>query len=391
MKLRELKVEGFRSLRNVVWKPGDLNIVVGPNAGGKSNLLKVLEMISEAAKGKLGAFVDREGGMQALCWDGTAKQIRVSIAGSKATIDQDRFQYEFELKNQLHNTYRIANEQLEHWDHDIRGSEVEIRDDEAFARYLDERDQMQRKEFVVARHRPDETLLSSLGGIGVFGMQNELQFHDQLTWNIQRDFVTAPTAAIRNFFVPRHESKIDAEASNLAQFLHLNYTDNTQFRDDINLAMVAAYGDEFQDMNFPPAVDGRIQLRIRWNGLSSSRPAADLSNGTLRFLYLIALLASPKLPSLIAIDQPESELHPKMLPIIASFAARAAKRTQVIFTTHSPEFLNAFQDEHPTVTIVENIEGETQLKQPADDALRFWLAKYSLGDLYVRGQLEAAI
>jgi predicted ATPase len=75
MKIIKLDIEGFRSLKSQTWCPGDLNVLIGPNASGKSNLLRVLEMLNAAAKGRLGRYVQHEGGMEPLAWDGVAKEI----------------------------------------------------------------------------------------------------------------------------------------------------------------------------------------------------------------------------------------------------------------------------------------------------------------------------
>ncbi len=76
MKIVKLGVEGFRSLRSESWEPGDLNVLIGPNASGKSNVLRVLEMLGVAARGGLGKFVQREG--SSLCC-GTGKRIDSSF------------------------------------------------------------------------------------------------------------------------------------------------------------------------------------------------------------------------------------------------------------------------------------------------------------------------
>jgi predicted ATPase len=75
MKISALKVKGFRSLAAVDWQPGDLNILIGPNASGKSNLLRVFEMLSASAREGLEKYVQREGGMEPLVWDGSASSI----------------------------------------------------------------------------------------------------------------------------------------------------------------------------------------------------------------------------------------------------------------------------------------------------------------------------
>ena len=146
--------------------------------------------------------------------------------------------------------------------------------------------------------------------------------------------------------------------------------------------MNAAFGDDFEELVFPPAADQRIQLRIRWKSLKREQTAADLSDGTLRFLFLLTVLATPSPPPLIAIDEPETGLHPAMLPIIAEYAVDAAERTQIIFTTHSPQFLNAFDGTKPQITIVKWHEGETEFLYLDEKSLAEWLREYSLGSLF---------
>jgi predicted ATPase len=132
-----------------------------------------------------------------------------------------------------------------------------------------------------------------------------------------------------------------------------------------------------------------IQGLFFWVCLLGPLTAADLSDGMLRFLFLQAVLANPAPPPLIAIDEPETGLHPSMLPIVADNARAAADRTQIILTTHSPEFLDAFRDEPPTTTVVERQDGETQLRVLSGEELDYWLQQYTLGELYRSSELEA--
>ena len=108
-------------------------------------------------------------------------------------------------------------------------------------------------------------------------------------------------------------------------------------------------------------------------------------------LFLLAVLANPSPPPLIAIDEPETGLHPRMFPIIAELAAAASEKSTVIFTTHSPQFLDAFpKDCVPTTTVAELRDGETHLTRLDDDDLKRWLKDYTtLGQMFVSGELEA--
>ena len=79
MKITQLDIEGFRSLRKVRWLPGDLNVIIGPNGSGKSNLLRFMELISVSAQGRLGKYIQSLGGMDPIVWDGTAASIRFAM------------------------------------------------------------------------------------------------------------------------------------------------------------------------------------------------------------------------------------------------------------------------------------------------------------------------
>jgi predicted ATPase len=163
---------------------------------------------------------------------------------------------------------------------------------------------------------------------------------------------------------------VSSDAQNLIAVLHTLYSGDREFKRDIDSAMRAAFGGEFEEIVFPPAADQRIQLRVRWKSLRREQSAADLSDGTLRFLFLMAVLANPDSPSLIAIDEPEIGLHPSMLPIIAEYAKEASTRAQVILTTHSPALLDAFTSAEPQITVVEWPAGKTQLRVCSGDELR---------------------
>jgi predicted ATPase len=152
--------------------------------------------------------------------------------------------------------------------------------------------------------------------------------------------------------------------------------------------MQAAFGHEYVELVFPPASDQRIQLRIRWSSLEQEQSAADLSDGTLYFLLLMAILNNPNPPGLIAIDEPETGLHPSMLPVIAEHAVEASQQAQVIFTTHSSSFLDAFHGAKPVTTVARWHKGETLLKVLDGEDLEYWLRSYTLGSLYASGELE---
>jgi len=182
---------------------------------------------------------------------------------------------------------------------------------------------------------------------------------------------------------------VEPDGGNLVSVLHTLYTSDRAFKQQINEGMRAGFGDQFEELVFQPAAAQQIQLAIQWRSSKEPHAGQDLSDGTLRFLFLLTVLASPEPATLIAIDEPETGLHPSMLPIIAEYAAEAAERTQVVVTSHSPVFLDAFSEVASQVTLLHWEDGRTQLFSLTERMLSKWLEQYRLGELFTSGDLEA--
>src|SRR5271168_4110237 len=97
MILEQIQIEGFRSLKSVTWKPGRLNVLIGPNGGGKSNLLRALDLLRIAATGGLREAILHMGGMVPLLWDGKARTVRLNVTACMAPDPSNHFHYELIL------------------------------------------------------------------------------------------------------------------------------------------------------------------------------------------------------------------------------------------------------------------------------------------------------
>jgi len=116
-------------------------------------------------------------------------------------------------------------------------------------------------------------------------------------------------------------------------------------------------------------------------------PASRLSDGTLRYLCLLSILCHPSPPPLICLEEPEVGLHPDILHTVAELLVEASKRTQLIVTTHSDILVSALSEQPESILVCEHDEGGTHMKWLEQEQLKEWLKKYSLGDLWLRGQL----
>lgn len=395
--IRKVTIKGFRSLRDVTWEPGKLNVVIGPNGSGKSNLLRALTLLQKSATGELPQEALRLGGIAPLLWDAQASAIVWTVKTDPLDVARDpardSLTYELHLQRLgASSSYRVEHEQLgNHYLQDI-GQKAEPK------KFLERRPgnavTFDFQERILVAHEgsvpEDQTLLSLVAG--PFGNPIVLGFRDMLAgWSIYHDVHVDQQAPLRQAAVARMDRRVATDGQNLIPVLHTLYTGSRDFKKLVDEAMRAAFSKEYEELVFPPAADQRVQLRVRWRSLRTEQSAADLSDGTIRFLLLLAILASPSPGSLIAIDEPEIGLHPSMLPIVAELCADASERSQIILTTHSAQFLDAFTSEPPTITVAEWADGETHLGVVDGDELRRWLADYSLGALSRSGELEGLV
>ncbi|MGH8497550.1 MAG: AAA family ATPase [Methylococcales bacterium] len=391
MKIKQLNIEGFRSLRNVSWSPGDMNVVIGPNGTGKSNLIRFLELISVSAQGRLGRYIQSWGGMEPIVWDGSATAIQFALDTTPEDGALGPEHYELQLvRLGAGSSYKIDKESLINAHKQREGREQRpFKFLERTAKSAVFFDETQRSFKTTEEFVSDEESLLSIAS-GPFVQNHAIPpFQRQLaSIAVYHDLHVNKDAAIRQPIVTRMEKRVDPDGQNLISVLHTLYTGDRDFKNNIHAAMRAAFGDDFDELVFPPAADQRIQLRVRWKSLRREQSAADLSDGTLRFLFLLTVLASPSAAPIMAIDEPETGLHPSMLPLVAEYAADAATRSQVILTTHSAQLLDAFGKNVPTTTVAKWEGGETTLQTLRDEDLQYWLKEYSLGSLFKSGELE---
>jgi predicted ATPase len=381
MYVQSLKVSGFMSFKDVTWKPDRLNVLIGPNGSGKSNLLRALELIRASAAGNLRDFVLSKGGLPRLLWGEAAQQIEFEIGtGSPSCVYPLRL-----VPVPQSASFRIALEMLQFKKGSRPQPQVFVRHDERLVVLEGESPPVS---YGGNDLSSTETALSMVTAL--WSHPPAYQFQQQLrAWAIYHDLRVDEQAPIRRSAVAREETRISYDGQNLIPALETLYEGD--FKDAIDSGMSAAFPDDYRELFFRQTEPDRVQLYVRRKHGTREDSAADLSDGTLRFLLLLTILATPDPPPLIAIDEPEAGLHPSMLPIIAEFAAQAATRTQVILSTHSPQMLDAFGDTLPAATIFDWAGDHTELKTVRGDELRKWVAEYSLGRFIFSGEAAAVL
>ena len=384
MYVQSLKISGFTSFKNVVWKPERLNVLIGPNGSGKSNLLRALELIRASAAGNLRDFVLGKGGLPRFLWGESAQQIAFEIdIGSDQPSEQHAYLFTLAPVPQSA-SFRVVSEALG-FEGPSTPFRVLDRDADGLTVYKGDNELVGDP---VERLSETETALSMVSALWIHPLPYVLQ--QQLrTWAIYQNLHVDEDAAIRRSAVARKETCISYNGQILIPVLKTLYEGD--FKDAIDSGMSAAFPDDFEELLFRSTEPNRVQLYVRRKHGKREDSAADLSDGTIRFLLLLAILATPDPPPLIAIDEPESGLHPSMLPIIAEFAAAAATRTQVILSTHSPQMLDAFGEALPATTIFNWAGDHTELKTIGGSELKKWVEEYSLGRFIFSGEAAAVL
>ncbi len=400
MAIQQIKIEGYRSLKDVTWTPGKLNLLVGPNGSGKSNVLRCLELISDVARGRLRESLQLHEGIIPLLWDhrsrGLAWRARIDPVDTGRDREKDPLTFSFRLSQASGSGFEIAEDSLGNWQQFERG-------EKSSPSWIYSRDarrtcifDIQSQQLVpwteyasdnLQGYDPDESLLSQIADRRNRIPQVTRRAIDD--WRVFHDVHVDRGSQMRRPATTQVTRRLNPDGSNLATVLHTLYNENREFKTQIDEGMSAGYGSEYEELRFPPAASQQIQLAILWKSSSQPHAGSDLSDGTLRFLFLLTALANPEPAPLIAIDEPELGLHPSMLPIIAEYAEAAAERTQVVLTTHSPEFLDAFSQMSPAVTVCHWEEGQTTLHSLPPDSLAKWLAHYRLGEMFTRGELDS--
>jgi predicted ATPase len=364
--IEHIHIEGFRSFKELDLDLGPLNVLIGPNASGKSNFLDFFALLKEGAEGKLQDGIVRRGGIDELLWKGGADRVEVvaRLSGLPAHLplsaffkSTERYAYEFALREWRFAGGMVTGERLRtadgSWTQELahaRGAELGVSD-------------------------PAEPVPRALRALlrGTVRYPGFLAGHD---------------APLRRPALARATTLLDPDGGNLPAVLHY-LSQKREYQSvykDICEAVSAAYPD-FEGMTFPSeGGDGRIVLRWKDKSLPKDMSAFFLSDGTLKFLCLVTVLLAPDPPALICIDLPEEGLHPSLMPIIADLLHDAATRTQLVVATHSVQLVDRLQPEE--VVIVEKEEGGTGMWPPGDRTeLQEWLKDFTLGELWLTGEI----
>ena len=355
-----------------------LNIIIGQNASGKSNLVDVIKLLANIPLTKgIVNFISKNGGISEWIWKGEKTEEIAEIA-----IDTAVSEFRGEAIN-----YSLSF--LE------RGQRLIIQDE--IIKFRNTIKPVNRKQLIKQTNK-DEFIDSVSYEESMLAIKNLFKDEDRksriivasLNINLLEPlfFVELETnggSEIRKPQVPdTPNSFLEEHASNLAVVLNdLEHRGDTKDKIVENLKK---FNPRIKDYSVR-ILGGTVQLFIREEGLEKPISAMRLSDGTLRYLCLLAILCHPTPPPLICIEEPETGLHPDILPTIAKLMIEASEQTQLIVTTHSDILVSAFSDMPEAVLVCEKDEDGTHFKRLEADKLKVWLEEYTLGEAWLRGAI----
>ena len=176
---------------------------------------------------------------------------------------------------------------------------------------------------------------------------------------------------------------LQADAANLGMVL--NELEHRGYAPEFNRCLKRFFP-RFERMS-TRVIGGTVQFYLHESGFGSPISAARLSDGTLRFLALLATLLSPTPPPVVCIEEPELGLHPDALLLIAELLVEASERMQLIVTTHSDVLVSALTEHAESVLVCERIAGASVVQRIEAEKVRHWLDRFRLGDLWRIGEL----
>ncbi|MDQ8730718.1 AAA family ATPase [Bradyrhizobium sp. LHD-71] len=356
MKIREVAIAGYRSLRAIRFPVGQLTVFVGANGVGKTNLYRALQLLQASAAGTLSRELASEGGMQSALWAGQRKvnkpvriKLSVELGAETERSGQSRFDYGVEVG--VVHSYEIdiglrtptaaafaLEPQVKEEMLVFRGAKRPLTVLERKGTRATAIDNDGRKHTLSTGLLASETALGGLRDPGRFG---DIEFVRQtmLDWRFYHDFRSDRDAPLRRPCLAVTTPTLASDGGDLAAV----FATLVHIREDAH-ELHQVIDDAFPGARLVvPSPDrtasfGLIQAEYPQRVFEAN----ELSDGTLRYLALAGALLGYRLPGFIALNEPEASLHPDLLEPLARLIVRAAERTQVWVVTHSERLAAAF-------------------------------------------------
>jgi predicted ATPase len=346
-RLNQIRLSRYKSIKDVDLELRDLNVLIGANGAGKSNLISFFYLLNYMMSGNLQGFVTENGFANSLVYKGTRNSPSVT-ATLHFHSEDTKYLYSFALKSTVEDRLYFAEEEVS----------------------CTPLQQTTPHQMLSLGKGHEESRLRNNPNQMIRTMHNIMN-----RWRVYHFHDTSQEAKIRRVGYLYDAEYLRDNAGNLAAFLHhLMLHDEVHYKKIVStIQLVAPF---FGDFVLQPMGKDQSHIILRWREKGSDLiyGAHQLSDGTLRMIALTTLLQQPKLPYLILLDEPELGLHPYAISILASMIKSASRKTQIIVSTQSVSLLKQFALED--LIVVEREEGQSVFKRLKREDFEEWLEEY---------------
>ena len=349
-------MNGFKSIREMDLELRPLNVLVGANGAGKSNLVSFFKMLNEMMGMRLQTYIGKTGRAHSLLHFGP--KVTPQIVAQLVFESDNVSTYTMRLFHAAGDTLIFAEEKLSFLrTGSKKPQEVNLGSGHAETRIVQKAEEGDQTARVFKRF---------LDYCRVY------HFHD-----------TSPTAPVRDYCYVGSNRWLMPDAGNLAAvLLRLREHHGATYKRIVGtIRLIAPF---FNDFDLEPTGPGGKDIILNWRDRESEQVFGphQLSDGTLRAICLVTLLLQPEdeLPDLIVVDEPELGLHPYALSTVADLFKKASHHTGILVATQSSSFLDSFGPED--VVVVNREYRASRFERQGSAELEKWLDEYSLGEVW---------
>lgn len=359
-----------------------LNLFVGPNGSGKSNLIEAISFM-RAAPREFRDVTRRGGGVTEWIWKGRPTEA-ASVEWLIANPNGPKPLRHVVAFRSISQTFALDDERVE---------------------MSEPRNAQEHDVYFYYRYQHGQPVINTVGnnkrGLAresiepdrsILAQRRDPEAYPELAWlaqnyekvRIYREWAFGRNAVFREpQKADMRNDVLEEDFSNLGLFLNRL---KTRFP-VAKKAILSGLKDLYEGLtDFDVLIEGGT-VQVFFTEGDFGIPATRLSDGTLRYLCLLAILCDPEPPPLICIEEPELGLHPDVIPRVADLLRAAAERTQLIVTTHSDILVDSMTDTPDAVVVCSKENGQTRMERLNASDLAVWLKEYRLGELWIRGDI----
>jgi predicted ATPase len=348
-RLQHIKLEGYRSIRQLDLVLTPLNILIGPNGAGKSNFISFFKFMNKLLEKELQLHVRTQlNGADRTLFFGRKTTDKISI-----DLHFSPNGYAAELVPTTDDSLVFAKEVAV-----FHGNEANYHGGT--------------KNHTLAAPGSTESWLPQPGASVPGFVARYLS-----DWKVYHFHDTSDTAKVKGSYSIHANDRLMPQGDNLASFLY-GLRETPAYANIVR--MIQRVAPFFHDFIFQPEPNDLIRLRWKHKGSDDYFDATMLSDGTLRFICLTTLLLQPKLPTIILLDEPELGLHPFAMQLLAAMMRSASEQTQIIASTQSVTLANQFSWQD--MVVVDQINNESKFRRLEEQEVDAWLERYKMGDIW---------